>query len=1629
MTMPKNSSLEIGIQKPQAMQNFEKTLSDLKNVLAKDAKDGLLVEAQYSKLQKNFDNLIEEFFNNYCAILADIPEQDLNLFIRTGNKSKKIRQESDFIDNCAIYMRQLLFSSETDNVKFNEIDSARWLMIAMQNYYQRHENTQQQLFFGFLYQNMIMNLSASKILYADKRENKLNVFAEPIGDCINQMEKDVCELFNGTDYKKLRTLVNEHEECFLPFNLLSKDVTIFQVNKLVINENECLVEPYEDSESKKHAKKVIESIYLLCDHLGLKSVEAAVNQLETYLKLNDEQIIAHLANVIPDLAKQEEKEKVIKKCFNRIKEIKEIDNYESYVNNLDLEVLSQKHRQFFSGLYQNAGKLTKLVAQHKELDYEQYTNFFLKHNENLADELISNFEKEFKAKLKQVLEEKFIENKEQVKSKGESIIVMGIFSSLPTKFPPELKLHGILNEKLSDITSKILSNNLEFTKESAIELADSITNKLLGEREELGKFLILDREKTQFTGYKLNNNAEVLKNAEKFKKLTEDFTVLKGLEREITKADKAEAMAKIVKLASKSDWEIIKQIDVKEKNKPLTQNLEINYYLNVLIQSRHQKTAKMEPGRYWNLLQLVAEQETMQPNFPKEGKYSEKVEECYRLFALHLKKDGEYGNALATLKRMAEINVDAQQEEQIINNLQNLSMCNEALGTFADDEELYGKMKSLLEDLEKELQISIDKIENSTEELSTQQVEMNNGDYAQTAGTSTLNHERTNKKRRSFSESIKASIDAAKNFTEEFATSQAEMSKNYYARTADYISNVKLFRDIKFNLKDKESLYNEIIPKTSKHGALTLGNQLPVSTYKEKFGSAFRISLLADFESYDKTETGADVQRIKMFDHGNFSADNTKTNNGKLISLKQLHQNFEEINAKTEHERDIYIHCMAGKSRSYFTTVLYLHQNHEKLFDWLADQAISDEVYENCLENATTLLKKQAKKDKQRLSENEITAQAITQVDRLFENLKNHPSVEDVGEFVHLRRPNTKPLEKMGYSQGYLIGISALNDLANYQTNDDARIRKLKACRFLMEAPTYHGFYEGDNNLANGNLYDFPQILSQLETLSNNDQKNVLDSILEASNIVKTIDGEKRYDTEFFKYNSVRLMHLVTLYDRLGKPSQYFDLTGKSFDFGKEINERLLALLKDHKKLSKIPVAEIFTYLETESGKSLLKQLSLAKQKKFFDHLQKRLDDPKQNYDKIDQVKFTERLKTFRSTFFKEAIDHTQELKSIQTIKEDASLMAFLQHNFPFSQVKFEGELSEAKLEEVLSQYLANYGIAAPENKKDILNIVKARILCQQDSGVKDLGAFKELVASYQKYEVSQASQSSIEAFDDAYSKGPSEYKNFIQKHTVQWGDDQYHRVFTDSKTKQLVFCATRKSHMKSLIPFALKEYKYGETIVYNNFEASERAYAEVEALKKGVICKFSDKNGNRKTTALSEAMRQAMIDAKKIAEANKNNKLYVVNNGLWVKHLIIDNLSQSGKNKGKIKFINENIKTLFGKILDNDGKKIKALKELLQLYVNNEILPADIQEVENIKNEQFQRNLMQLVVKTILKTANSKLMINDLKETINLTEFNEHQRSALLEVFADKRQENEYNMSIEKEDPQDDEQISCVRP
>ena len=62
--------------------------------------------------------------------------------------------------------------------------------------------------------------------------------------------------------------------------------------------------------------------------------------------------------------------------------------------------------------------------------------------------------------------------------------------------------------------------------------------------------------------------------------------------------------------------------------------------------------------------------------------------------------------------------------------------------------------------------------------------------------------------------------------------------RNPYAQKADVTSNNKFLRRMKLQQKvrKKSTLYNEIIPETSKHGSWTLGAQLPISEY-ENFSS------------------------------------------------------------------------------------------------------------------------------------------------------------------------------------------------------------------------------------------------------------------------------------------------------------------------------------------------------------------------------------------------------------------------------------------------------------------------------------------------------------------------------------------------------------------------------------------------------------------------------------------------------------------------------------------------------------------------------------------------------------------------------------------------------------------------
>lgn len=288
-------------------------------------------------------------------------------------------------------------------------------------------------------------------------------------------------------------------------------------------------------------------------------------------------------------------------------------------------------------------------------------------------------------------------------------------------------------------------------------------------------------------------------------------------------------------------------------------------------------------------------------------------------------------------------------------------------------------------------------------------------------------------------------------------------------RKADITSDIRLIRWVKLRIKrnNPEALSNVIFPASEVHGygSFTLGAQLLEDDLDHRRDKAeaegrslLRVTMLTDREKVkSKKEKSSDVLNKKTFDHGVF--DPIK---GKNISVADMKSFLGQIHGqmKTDPKRDVYCHCMAGRSRSQFTTIgfAYFHPNKEALFDFKTQEW--GKIWDGAETKLRGSLEKSLKRNmggglKHRTPHPEIVRDEIlkivnglpaglkknfedrlasgskedlsqiiqdlpigTYIEGLKDRLQNNPSPTDIGEYILLQRPKVKPLDKLEGDQG-----------------------------------------------------------------------------------------------------------------------------------------------------------------------------------------------------------------------------------------------------------------------------------------------------------------------------------------------------------------------------------------------------------------------------------------------------------------------------------------------------------------------------------------------------------------------------------------------------------------------------------
>ncbi len=1624
---------QLNEHKPKAVVDFEDSLNKLHEELKKEPRQIDGVQEAFYKLQENLNVLMEEGCGVDYAIIAGFPEENDD-FLRTGTQSDVIKSEARFVNRFSYYIQSCFFDGiEEGNIDVNLIDKNRLLFLALNNCYQQHLNEPEKRRFWDLALKVTIGVTSIKRLISNdaffsvlKGFDNSDMCSSGVHDfkflkqngcplawnklltnvTVGYVEKkktvssDDAEqiyILNKNEYSKNVKYAKDHQILderkrssyisFLDekypaevFEKVKEGDTQIVIEKKYYDRSLVFLSNKKDAENKEFYKTdagefekyfAIEKITQKSDVKVDHSVKAAalqslaeniskinwsliIKRLRTFDREIDEQLEIILRNRdIPQSTTPKEG-----RYWRFLQQVAEKMNNREFCKNLPVSIRNQAMQK----ILKTCAKELEHNENIKIEDTDIYKN--LLHLNGIYDindlNLVSDSSL-FVGKLD--LSEKEFENfcarlKDKDKTlKGLRIRVNAIISSNGTASSikqdeeeicaDEQSLIELLKvaiqqldnlDQLVDISKELdfsssfgnISSNMQtlgdFIKsiefgELPIGVCDSIKKKILGHyansitlEDFIGderKQVINDRIKKldriikivpDLSEDEINNLVEDILNdegfdeviKEKFKEKYSDLpndditfencleirTLPDPFKGQDARQVKTDVLIEISKLLNKDACEKILKLTDPKIGDELTADPILNYYINVILQNRT-GNGEIAVGRYWRFLRQVAEKwgdAKFLPNFKDEGDRKNAFETIIQNGAKKLKDNKDFD--------IADISLDLPSSGSKVSSDKDLKLKKDSVGILSN-------------------------ITENPEE------------------------------------------------------------RNPYAQKADITSHNKVLRWMKLinKVRNKSTLYHEIIPETDEHGSWTLGAQLPVSEYKKfnKSNDCVRVSLLADIESEDTTNEN--VHRIKMFDHGNF-----RVETGKLMHLSEMHKHFESIQddmIAKEHsnKKNIYCHCMAGKGRSSFTTTLYLHKNSDKMFDWLQDKECKEIIIEQC--------KRVAEK-------NGIDA---NHVDELFERLaQKNPSIEDIAEFVHLRRPGVKPLDEMGGCQGYLIGIAALEDFSKKCIIGSKELdeNKLKACRFVADVPAYSFFYDQENsgNESQQSLYSFDSVVKKFNDLNKGQEENILDKIF----------GEYiNDDKSFINNNPARLLRIANLYCKIEdnpKSRCKLQVINKAKEF---------LLSTDRKQLNKIPVGEIFALLNEGDMQRVLGTNDLQNNEVFFNYLDERINNSKANYDKLDNdnlkkdfINLAGKYKVEKHTpkrkidlaniILDNALD---KLVSDKTAREDV-LNFVVQQEINTSKIdKIDKididytivgnsdkvkEIDEGCREALYDLIKTNFGECKKlmevndqdfqlekydENKfneflqknpvwEQALTVVKYRVLCKQTQQMEgvNLEEFKKQL----DFEIDPRIK--IHLGDFSQRRSSLTNSKYIEEHTGQYHGDKHHRYFIDSSKLQnsknelpIVYCSTRRGYrgkyFRSLNTEVLKrEFKKGETVIYNNVCSSDRREVEIEALKKGIYCEFSQGGESPKESPLSSAMRQMYNELTKSGDQKKG-----CDAGLWFKHLILQNAKD-----GKVKInsgMKSNIKKLFGEIIEN---KENVKNELMDVYGD---LKREIEEKE----------------------------------------------------------------------------------
>ena len=258
----------------------------------------------------------------------------------------------------------------------------------------------------------------------------------------------------------------------------------------------------------------------------------------------------------------------------------------------------------------------------------------------------------------------------------------------------------------------------------------------------------------------------------------------------------------------------------------------------------------------------------------------------------------------------------------------------------------------------------------------------------------------------------------------------------------------------------KGSHHHTIVPrKEGEYGRVILG-AIPTKTTQEQIlRNKIRVSMLtADEESGLNYNTGSEqvyhTINIPLFDHSVID-----TTTGKNITFAKFEQKVKDLKSIADKEnKDIYFHCMAGKSRSQVATIAYFYLNNLKL----PELTIGD-VKKNMSWWQRIKLGFSKKK----------TDALRAEIDQLNTRLHN-PMPSDIAKYIGFMRPDVKKLHKMlkkDADQAGFLGLLALRKETQMlvtaqegkQLAKEEGMRIARDVGFILQAPLDNAFRDSED--------------------------------------------------------------------------------------------------------------------------------------------------------------------------------------------------------------------------------------------------------------------------------------------------------------------------------------------------------------------------------------------------------------------------------------------------------------------------------------------------------------------------------------------------------------------------------------